>query len=86
MILDAKRGDIGATAAAYAQAYLTPVSAAGSGDFEADCLTINPLMGPDTLTPFVECASQFGQRAFCSLSDVKPRRGLAAGQDGREAG
>jgi len=36
VILDAKRGDIGATAAAYAHAYLTPAAAGGSGDFEAD--------------------------------------------------
>ena len=48
-ILDAKRGDIGDTATAYARAYLVPPSAGGSGDFEADCLTVNPFMGPDTL-------------------------------------
>ncbi|TIX45765.1 MAG: hypothetical protein E5W81_27330 [Mesorhizobium sp.] len=36
VILDAKRRDIGATATAYAQAYLAPASAGGSGDFEAD--------------------------------------------------
>jgi orotidine-5'-phosphate decarboxylase len=30
VILDAKRGDIGATAAAYAHAYLTPASAGAS--------------------------------------------------------
>src|SRR5215475_11500751 len=35
VILDAKRGDIGSTAAAYARAYLTPANAGGSGDFEA---------------------------------------------------
>ena len=61
VILDAKRGDIGSTAAAYARAYLTPEAEGGSGDFEADCLTVNPLMGPDTLEPFVECANRFGK-------------------------
>lgn len=44
VILDAKRGDIGSTAAAYARAYLTPDHAGGSGDFEADCLTVNPML------------------------------------------
>lgn len=64
VILDAKRGDIGATAKAYARAYLTPLAEGGSGDFEADCLTINPLMGPDTLEPFVETATRFGKGLF----------------------
>lgn len=75
VILDAKRGDIGPTASAYAQAYLTPASAGGSGDFEADCLTINPLMGPDTLTPFVDCASEFGKGLFVLCRTSNPGAG-----------
>jgi orotidine-5'-phosphate decarboxylase len=75
VILDAKRGDIGATAAAYARAYLTPASAGGSGDFEADCLTVNPLMGPDTLEPFVECASRFGKGLFVLCRTSNPGAG-----------
>lgn len=72
VILDAKRGDIGATAAAYARAYLTPLADGGSGDFEADCLTINPLMGPDTLAPFVECSNRYGKGLFvlCRTSNL----------------
>lgn len=72
VILDAKRGDIGPTAAAYAHAYLTPTSAGGSGDFEADCLTINPLMGPDTLGPFVDCAKRFGKGLFVLCRTSNP--------------
>jgi orotidine-5'-phosphate decarboxylase len=75
VILDAKRGDIGATAAAYADAYLTPASAGGSGDFEADCLTVNPLMGPDTLEPFVECAYRFGKGLFVLCRTSNPGAG-----------
>ena len=75
VILDAKRGDIGATAAAYARAYLTPVADGGSGDFEADCLTINPLMGPDTLDPFVECANRFGKGLFVLCRTSNPGAG-----------
>ncbi len=52
VILDAKRGDIGNTAKAYAAAYLER-----SSDFYADALTVNPYLGPDTLIPFVETAS-----------------------------
>jgi orotidine-5'-phosphate decarboxylase len=75
VILDAKRGDIGATATAYARAYLTPASAGGSGDFEADCLTVNPLMGPDTLEPFVECANRFGKGVFVLCRTSNPGAG-----------
>jgi orotidine-5'-phosphate decarboxylase len=75
VILDAKRGDIGATASAYARAYLTPVSEGGSGDFEADCLTVNPLMGPDTLEPYVECAEQYGKGLFVLCRTSNPGAG-----------
>lgn len=75
VILDAKRGDIGATAKAYARAYLTPLAEGGSGDFEADCLTINPLMGPDTLEPFVETAARFGKGLFVLCRTSNPGAG-----------
>ena len=75
VILDAKRGDIGATATAYARAYLTPAAEGGSGDFEADCLTINPLMGPDTLDPFVTCARRFGKGLFVLCRTSNPGAG-----------
>jgi orotidine-5'-phosphate decarboxylase len=60
VILDAKRGDIGSTAEAYAQAYLTPKS----GDLEVDSLTVNPFLGPDTLVPFVDRARSYGKGLF----------------------
>ncbi|MBB4007665.1 orotidine-5'-phosphate decarboxylase [Allorhizobium taibaishanense] len=75
VILDAKRGDIGATASAYAKAYLVPERDGGSGDFEADCLTVNPLMGPDTLTPFVEAASTYGKGLFVLCRTSNPGAG-----------
>lgn len=75
VILDAKRGDIGATAAAYARAYLMPASEGGSGDFEADCLTVNPLMGPDTLEPFAECARRYGKGLFVLCRTSNPGAG-----------
>ena len=75
VILDAKRGDIGATARAYARAYLTPAIDGGSGDFEADCLTINPLMGPDTIEPFVECAKLHRKGLFVLCRTSNPGAG-----------
>jgi len=75
VILDAKRGDIGATAAAYARAYLTPQAAGGSGDFEADCLTVNPLLGPDTLEPFTDCVRRYGKGIFVLCRTSNPSAG-----------
>ena len=60
VILDAKRGDIGATSEAYATAYLgkTKIGDTSSAAFDADCLTVNPYLGTDGIAPFVkECAA-----------------------------
>jgi len=75
VILDAKRGDIGSTAAAYARAYLTPPEAGGSGDFEADCLTVNPMLGPDTLEPFLDCVRRHGKGLFVLCRTSNPGAG-----------
>jgi orotidine-5'-phosphate decarboxylase len=53
VILDAKRGDIGTTAEGYARATL-----GAAPGFGADCVTVNPYMGKDTLTPFITMAQQ----------------------------
>lgn len=60
-ISDIKRGDIAATAGAYARAHFT-------GDFETDIITINPYMGFDTLKPFTEyTAAEKGSKAMFVL-------------------
>jgi orotidine-5'-phosphate decarboxylase len=61
VIMDAKRGDIGSTATAYASAFLgrKPQSSWG-----CDALTVNPYMGEDTLEPFVNAANQTGAGIF----------------------
>lgn len=46
VILDAKRGDIGSTAKLYAKEVFDR--------YKADAVTINPYLGSDTLTPFLE--------------------------------
>ncbi|GAA4018737.1 orotidine-5'-phosphate decarboxylase [Deinococcus rubellus] len=65
IILDAKRGDIGSTAAAYAQAWL-------SGDHAGDALTVNPFLGAETLTPFVDAARQYGGAVFVLVKTSNP--------------
>lgn len=56
VILDAKRGDIGATSEAYASAYLgkTKIGGGEEAAFNADCLTVNPYLGTDGIEPFVK--------------------------------
>ncbi|NBC03948.1 MAG: orotidine-5'-phosphate decarboxylase, partial [Bacteroidetes bacterium] len=46
IIADAKRGDIGNTAAQYKKAFFD--------DLNADAITLNALMGMDTLDPFID--------------------------------
>lgn len=53
VILDAKRGDIGSTAAAYAQAYLDVDS-----PMAADALTVSPYLGFGSLQPFFKEAER----------------------------
>ncbi|MDG2129130.1 MAG: orotidine-5'-phosphate decarboxylase [Fuerstiella sp.] len=53
VIADAKRGDIGSTATAYADAWLAGEDSTAA-PFGADALTVNAYLGDDTLRPFVE--------------------------------
>jgi len=58
-ILDAKRGDIGSTMAAYAEAYLGPHAVA-----PADALTVSPYLGYESLRPAIDLAEQNGRGLF----------------------
>ena len=62
VIVDGKRGDIGSTARAYADAYLEPHGARGA---VADALTVNPYMGRDSLEPFAAACRRSGGGLFC---------------------
>jgi orotidine-5'-phosphate decarboxylase len=53
VILDAKRGDIGTTADGYARASLGPAPG-----FDADCVTVNPYLGKDSIEPFLALAER----------------------------
>ncbi len=59
VVADAKRGDIGSTAAAYAAATLGP-----DAPFPSDALTVSPFLGPDTLEPFLDAADAHGRGVF----------------------
>ena len=67
VVLDAKRGDIGSTAEAYARAYLEP-----GGGCEVDAITLNPYLGGETLEPFFERCLKFGKGAFVLVKTSNP--------------
>jgi orotidine-5'-phosphate decarboxylase len=75
-IADAKRGDIGSTSAAYAEAFL------GDGDFACDAITVNPYLGSDALAPFISRVPN-GRGVFVLVKTSNPSSGefqdLAAG-------
>ena len=59
VLADAKRGDIGSTARAYAAAYL-------EGDRPvADAITVNPYLGRDSVEPFLGACRRHGGGIFC---------------------
>jgi orotidine-5'-phosphate decarboxylase len=62
VIVDGKRGDIGSTARAYADAYLEPTESRGP---VADALTVNTYLGRDSLEPFVAACRRGGGGIFC---------------------
>lgn len=64
---DAKRGDIGSTMDAYAQAWLTPGS-----PLEVDALTVNPYLGLGSLTGAAEIARTHGKGLFALAATSNP--------------
>ncbi|MFM7516607.1 MAG: orotidine-5'-phosphate decarboxylase [Pirellula sp.] len=74
VIMDSKRGDIGTTASAYANAYLGS-GAPGSREYSpwgADALTVNPYLGADTLDPFTQRCSESASGLFVLVKTSNP--------------
>jgi orotidine 5'-phosphate decarboxylase subfamily 2 len=73
VLLDAKRGDIGSTAAAYAYAAFEV--------WRADAITISPYLGQDSVTPFLKYP---GKMVFilCFTSNPSAREVQEFGRDG----
>jgi orotidine-5'-phosphate decarboxylase len=59
VILDVKRGDIGSTATAYAQAYLEP-----SSPMYVDAITASPYLGFGSIQPMIDIATRNGGGVF----------------------
>lgn len=80
-VLDVKRGDIGSTMAAYAQAYL-----ADGAPLAADAVTLSPFLGLGSLAPAVELAHATGRGVFVLALTSNPEGATvqhAVGPEGR---
>lgn len=67
VILDAKRGDIGSTSTAYADAFLGP-----NAFVECDAMTVNPYLGWDSLEPFFSVALANQKGVFVCAQTSNP--------------
>ncbi|MGE5609215.1 MAG: orotidine-5'-phosphate decarboxylase [Bacillota bacterium] len=73
VIGDVKRGDIGSTAAAYAAGHLADLSFEDQQDVVVpDAITVNPMLGIDTLEPFVKAAKEFNKGLFVLVRTSNP--------------
>lgn len=87
VIADAKRSDIGSTAACYANAFIgqTPLERGSRPAFGADFVTVNPYLGSDGIKPFLEDCKRYDRGIFvlvktsnpssCELQDLKLENG-----------
>jgi orotidine-5'-phosphate decarboxylase len=66
VLADAKRGDIGSTMAAYAQAWV------GDGPLAADAVTASPYLGFGSLTPLLEVAAEHDRGVFVLAATSNP--------------
>lgn len=78
-ISDIKRGDIAASADAYARAHF-------EGDFETDIITVNPYMGFETLEPFEKYCESKGKGVFVLLRTSNPGAADIEQQELKEGG
>ena len=66
VLLDVKRGDIGSTSQAYADAYLDP-----SSPLAVDAITASPYLGFGSLTPMIDTARRHGARRLRARPDLQ---------------
>jgi orotidine-5'-phosphate decarboxylase len=84
VLLDVKRGDVGSTMTAYAEAYLDP-----SAPLAVDAITVTPYLGVGALQPAFDVAATHGGGAFVLALTSNPEGASvqqARGADGRSVG
>lgn len=88
VIADAKRGDIGNTAAAYSAAFLgrSRIFEVEFSVYDADALTVSPFLGFDTLEPFFKDCQQYGKGIFVLVKTSNPGSSAIQGRSTQTAG
>lgn len=78
VIGDIKRGDIGSTSTAYAFGHLggTTVDNEAIDDLKVDSITVNPYLGEDAITPFLDTMKQQDGTLFVLVRTSNPLSGL----------
>lgn len=79
-IADAKRGDIGSTMAAYADAWLSDGSA-----LAADSVTLSPYLGFESLRPALDLAAEHGRGVFVLALTSNPEGASVQHVGGRDS-
>ncbi len=77
VIGDVKRGDIGSTSAAYADAHLGKVTVGSKSiaPFDEDFVTVNPYLGSDGINPFVDVCAKEKKGIFVLVKTSNPSSG-----------
>ena len=77
VIGDVKRGDIGATSAAYATGHLGKVQVGSKtySAFDEDFATVNPYLGSDGIKPFMEVCKEEKKGLFILVKTSNPSSG-----------
>ena len=77
VIGDVKRGDIGSTSAAYAAGHLGRVQVGGKKlpAFDEDFVTVNPYLGSDGVTPFLDVCREEKKGIFVLVKTSNPSSG-----------
>lgn len=77
VIGDVKRGDIGSTSAAYANAHLGKVKVGNTAltVFDEDFCTVNPYLGTDGIKPFIDACNEFDRGIFILVKTSNPSSG-----------
>ena len=77
VIGDIKRGDIGSTSAAYATGHIGKVQIGANkiAPFDEDFVTLNPYMGADSITPFIDVCKEEKKGHFILVKTSNPSSG-----------
>ena len=77
VIGDIKRGDIGSTSAAYATGHIGKVQIGANkiAPFDEDFVTLNPYMGADSITPFIDVCKEEKKGLLILVKTSNPSSG-----------